>query len=238
MITEDFEFISHRADENTVKSLVFLLHGYGVNAQFMSKMAANILAELPNSLVLSVQAPEIMSVPAQEQRNELIVPLPDEADNVPLGMSKQDQRSWFKVGKDPKQMHDVIYEVGQKLNIFIDKKRDEYGLSDGDIAVMGFSQGGAVAFYSACTRERPIGCVVGHSTIVIDTEGFKTKLPAMLVYGGSDQTFSVPEYQQRSVMPLKQFLPDIDVKEIANLSHTTTPESRAIVADYIRSNLA
>ena len=214
-----------------------LIHGYGVNATYMDKMAAEIIKEIPDAMVVSPQAPNAMALPQADRQENLHVPLPDEATAPPQGLDPATQREWFPITDSPAQMHGDLLKAAKKMNDFIDSHRDALGIGEQDIAIMGFSQGGAVALYTACTRDRQIACVAAHSTIVMDTRDFKSKPPALLIYGTADPVFSEERYQKQSILPLKGYLLDFRVETVSGLKHRTNEPSRRAVAAYIRDRL-
>ncbi len=236
MLKQQFDYIAHGPKQGPARKLVILLHGYGVNARYMEKLAQEVIRSVSDALVLCVNAPERMDLPKGGHQDLTVFP-PQEATAPPEGLGPDDQLEWFAITLSAAEMKDALLAVAKKLNAFIDDQRDTLGIRDSDIAIMGFSQGGAVALYTACTRDRKIAAAVGHSTIVIDTDKFTTRPPVLLVHGTADKNFPLREFRRLSAVPLKAFLSDLEIKEVRDLGHTTNRFSRKIVADFISARL-
>jgi phospholipase/carboxylesterase len=216
---------------------VILIHGYGVNAGFMDRMAEEILREIPDARVICPEAPDRMTLPADDHRCDLALRPPEEARNPPPELSPDMQREWFPITGAPAELHRAASAVAKRMNDFIDGQRDALGIGDKDIAIMGFSQGGAVALYTAFTRPAEVACVVGHSAIVIHTRDFTTRPPTLLVYGTDDRTLSEHQYENNAVAPLRAHLSQLEISVIKAMGHTTTGHSRALVANFIKTRL-
>ncbi|MCB9989826.1 MAG: dienelactone hydrolase family protein [Rhodospirillales bacterium] len=238
MLKEEFEFIAHGPLQGPAQKLVVLLHGYGVNAGYMDKVAQAVLERIPEALVLCPQAPGLMDLPPEDQRDDLTVAPPEEARNPPEGLNPEQQREWFEITHSLEGMNEALLALAERLNCFIDDKRDDLGIEDRDIALMGFSQGGTVALYTACTRQEAVGCAVAHSTIVMDTKGFTAQPPVLFIYGNEDKSFSMKDFEDKAVKPLQSYVTDLQVREVKGLGHRTNTKSRAITADYIANKLS
>lgn len=222
-----FAYIARDPANGPARRLVVLLHGYGRNAAFMEKLAEAIHAELPDARIIMPQAPEAMQRPDDESGNLLKVPGDvRQADG-------QEERQWFSIQGGAKELRDRVVRVAARMNDFIDNQRDMMGLRDTDIAIMGFSQGGGVALYTAFMRAQPVRCAVGHSTIFLGDAAFKSRPPVMFLYGGADPEFSQKIFAETE-KALRAHTNDLTVKRINGLTHTTNRESRAAVARYIR----
>jgi phospholipase/carboxylesterase len=223
------------ASGGPARRLVVLVHGYGVHAGYMKTLARDIMKEMPDALVVCPQAPHAMNLPKQGDAPPF--PTPEEALNPRRGMPRSLQREWFSIALAPAQIHQKLLETAQAVNGFVDELRDRLGIQDKDVAMMGFSQGGAVAMYSAFTRGRDVGCVVAHSSLIIHTKDFKNKPPTLLVYGGEDKSFSQDRYRDHAIEPLEDYLSDFTAKKFEKLGHDTSAESRRATVDYIRKKL-
>ncbi|MBU0858565.1 MAG: dienelactone hydrolase family protein [Alphaproteobacteria bacterium] len=222
-----FEYITREPAQGPARKLIILMHGYGRNAAFMEKVADAILAELPDARIVMPQAPEPMNRPLDESENLLRVPADvRESDGQP-------ERQWFDIQGGAEDLRQRIVKVAARMNDFIDNQRDVLGLADDDIAIMGFSQGGGVALYTALMRAQKVRCVVGHSTIFLGDTTFRSRPPVLHLYGGADPEFPQKRFTDAAAA-LKAYTDSLTVHKVDGLAHTTSRESREIVARYIR----
>ena len=223
-----YEFISRGPATGAPRKLIVLLHGYGRNAAFMEKMAEAILAELPDARIVMPMAPETMRRPDDETGNLLKVP-----GDVKTPDGQGAELQWFDIQGGPEELRTRVIRAATRMNQFIDNQRDMLGLKDDDIAIMGFSQGGGVALYTALMRENKVRCVVGHSTIFLGDTTFKSRPPVLLVHGGADPEFPQKLFHQAEAA-MRQYTDSLTARLVPGLGHTTNKESRGIVARYIR----
>lgn len=225
-LSSAFAYNARGAAPDRARQLVILLHGYGRSAALMEKVADAILDTLPTARIIMPEAPEKMDRPADERDNLLRVPADVRApDGLP-------ERQWFDIRGDAAALRQRVAGVTARLNDFIDAQRDLLGLQDKDIALMGFSQGGAVALYTALSRAAEIRCVVGHSTIFVGQAAFRSRPPVLHIYGGADPEFSQQRFADTAAA-LAHFTDRLTVRKIDGLVHKTSAESRAAVARYI-----
>jgi phospholipase/carboxylesterase len=232
MSRKEFNYIAHGGARRP-KKLVLLFHGYGVDASIMEKMAQEVLAQMPDARVICPQAPDVMDLPA----GDTFLPPPEEALRPPPGLRSDLQREWFSIALPPEQIHRKLTQTAEALNRFIDAERDRLGLQDSDIALMGFSQGGAVALYTGCLRRPPPACVVGHSSLILNTSGFSSRPPVLAIYGGADPTFSEEVYRAFLLEPLAGYLKDLTVRKFDAVGHSTTAETRRLAASFMKQKL-
>lgn len=222
---QDFDYVSRGPAD--ARRLVVLLHGYGRNPAFMDKMADAILAELPDTRIIMPWAPDHMRRPDDETGNLLRVPGDvREADG-------QAERQWFDIQGGANELRGRIVKVATRMNEFIDNQRDIMGIGDDDIAIMGFSQGGGVALYTALMRAQKVRCVVAHSTIFLGDTIFKSRPPVMMLRGDADPEFK-PAMFDAAEKAIAGYTDSLTLRRVKGLGHTTSRESREIVARYIR----
>ncbi|HEY8192228.1 MAG TPA: hypothetical protein VIG74_07370, partial [Alphaproteobacteria bacterium] len=128
------------------QQLVVLMHGIGLNGIIMEKMAREIAAVLPHARIVAPHGPEAYAPPSYQDGDLLKAPEILGADDMAHA------RQWFQISGGPDVIREKLRKVAQTMNDFIDNQRDMIGLTDKDIAVMGFSQGGGVALYTAFLR--------------------------------------------------------------------------------------
>lgn len=226
------EYIELRPRSGVVEQIIILLHGYGRNAALMQKMAEEVAARLPRALILMPQAPDIFEAPHNDEGNALKVPQQlrgSDTDEDAGGARRQ----WFSIRAATfDDMRHKVMHVAQQVNDLLSEMLERYELSEADAALMGFSQGGAVALYAAYYRPKPVCCVVGHSTLFMGGTDMPSKTPTLYIYGQDDEEFT-PQHFESAVRQLKQHVPDMKVEALAGLRHTTSARSRNIVADYM-----
>lgn len=227
-----FEYLQQAPETGAVRQIVVLLHGYGRNAALMQKLADEVQVRLPQALVLMLQAPEEYEAHTSDSGHALRVPEQLRGDD-PEGLAPGQRRQWFSIkAVSLDDMAHRLQDVAQRVNDFITAQTKIHGLTDSDVALMGFSQGGVVALYAAYRRPNPIRCVVGHSTIFMGGAGLISKPPTLYLYGLADEEFSAQRYES-AAFHVRAHIPEATLQAMPGLRHTTNAESRAIVADYI-----
>lgn len=229
------EYLQEAPENGAIGQLVVLLHGYGRDASLMKKLADEVRVRLPQALILMPQAPEEMEEHVGEDN---VLRVPEQLrDDAAQGFMPGARRKWFSIrGKTLDELTHHILRVADTVNDFITGHMRAHGLQDKDVALMGFSQGGVVALYTAYHRAQPISCVVGHSTIFMPGVDLTSKVPTLYLYGLDDEEFPPNRYEAAAVY-VADHVPETTVCAVPGLRHTTNAESRGIVADYIASHL-
>jgi phospholipase/carboxylesterase len=228
-----FEYLTYGPPAEEVRHLVFLLHGYGRNALAMEKMALSIRAEHISALVFSLHAPEPMREASFAPDDVLHVP--DDPTDMPA------RRQWFAIDGGLDVLIRRLDDCATRINRFMDIQRDFYGLSDRDLALVGFSQGGGTALYTAYTRAAEIGAIVCHSAIIINRNrpvpAFKNRPKTFYLYGDADPEFPQSHYEDSWHWVRDYTHGHCRHHVVPNLRHTTSTESRRLCAKFLKETL-
>jgi phospholipase/carboxylesterase len=144
------------------QSLVILLHGLGSDGNDLIGLAPLLAAQLPHAHFISPNAPS-------------------PCDMSPGGYQWFSLRDW-----SPQSMLRGAHDAAPILNLFIDTQLKRHGLSDAQLALVGFSQGTMMALYTALRRPAACAAVVGFSGALIGEEGITATPPVCLIHGTDD----------------------------------------------------
>jgi phospholipase/carboxylesterase len=152
----------------TPKRLVILLHGLGADGNDLIGLAPYWAPLLPDAEFLSPNAP-----------------FP--CDTAPFGYQ------WLSA-RDPSPEARLAgaRTAAGILNDFIDESLEVRGLSDSELALVGFSQGTMMSLFVGPRRERQLAGIVGFSGRLIAPqvlgEEIRSRPPILLVHGTDDPT--------------------------------------------------
>ena len=97
---------------------------------------------------------------------------------------------WGLSGFAPSALAAGAASAAPAIDAFIDRKLTEYELTEGDLALVGFSQGTMMALHIGLRRPRTLAAVVGYSGMLTGTTGLAqaelSKPPVLLVHGTAD----------------------------------------------------
>jgi len=161
------------------KQLVVFLHGYGADGNDLIDIGRHWQEALPDASFVSPNAPEACSM-------------------NPFG------RQWFGLQRiDANEKWDGAQKAGPELNSFLDDELESHGLSDGDMALVGFSQGTMMALHVGMRREKPLAGIVGFSGALAGPEHLPgqivSKPPVLLVHGAVDEVIPVAALSEAQV---------------------------------------
>lgn len=240
-MTSGYEYLAYGPQDGAPEKLVILLHGYGRNAFTMEKMALAARDAVPQALILSPHAPQALDTSAIEDPDtDHFLHMPQEL-REDKGGGEALSRQWFPIDGHLELLIPRLQKAADDLNLFIDAQRDMLGLTDRDIAVMGFSQGAGLALYTALSRRAEIAGLVCHSAIAIQQSAAHSSLmskPEVLyIYGEQDGEFTQDRYH--ATFNWLQAYTGNRATEItvAGLGHFTNAESRRHCAEFIRKVL-
>lgn len=147
------------------KKLVIFLHGIGANGDDLMSISDLWASELPDCQFISPNAPQPF-------------------DFAPIGYQ------WFSMKSiNPTDLMKSGSSARPLLDSFISQCRDKLMLDDGDIALVGFSQGGMMALEVAPRRLRSLAAVVSFSGALLtqNPAELKTAVPTLLIHGQEDE---------------------------------------------------
>lgn len=153
------------------RHMLVLLHGLGMNAAHMQAEAEKFAEKLPGTLVLIPDAPYTFDQVLPRGQVEAIRQSRPDFDWTAA-------RSWQSrvlLGCTPEESvsaeaRGATAPAVRALNALIDGQLKKYGLKDKDLALYGYSQGGAVALQAALGRPEPCAGVVSHSGYFMGTD--------------------------------------------------------------------
>lgn len=154
------------AEPGKAKRLVLLLHGLGADGDDLISLAPYFARMIPDTGFVSPHAP-----------------FP--CDMAPYG------RQWFSLqDRTPANVLAGVQAAAPVLNAYIDSERDIYGLTDENVALLGFSQGTMMSLYVAPRRPAALAGVLGYSGALIGPERLageiKSRPPILLIHGDAD----------------------------------------------------
>lgn len=159
------------ANGGPARKLVLLLHGLGADGNDLIGLAEAWGRAVPDALFAAPDAPE-------------------PCDMVPEGMVPVG-RQWFGLGdRAPERMLAGVARAAAALDAYADSRLRALGLGDGDLALVGFSQGTMTALHAAYRRAAPCAGVLGFSGSLIGgarlTGEIRARPPAFLIHGEAD----------------------------------------------------
>jgi phospholipase/carboxylesterase len=160
----------------TTQSLVILLHGYGSNGDDLISLAPHWRGGLPATVFVAPNAPE---------------PCP----GAPGGF-----QWWALTSADRGARAAGLARAAPVLDAFIDAELARYGLTEAQLALVGFSQGTMMALHVGLHRPHTLAGIVGYSGMLADEAALAapqtTRPPILLIHGDADPMIPVAAFHQ------------------------------------------
>lgn len=146
--------------------LVVLLHGVGADGNDLISLADSWAPLLPTAEFLSPDGPQ-------------------PCDMAPFG------RQWFSLqNRTAPAMLAGIRATAPILDTFLDQALAERGLTDADLALVGFSQGTMMSLYVGPRRPHRLAGILGYSGALLGADNLpadaRSRPPVQLVHGDAD----------------------------------------------------
>jgi len=164
------------ASGGAARSLVILLHGYGSNGEDLIGLGVDWRAALLDTAFVSPDAPE---------------PCPGAPDGY----------QWWDIASlDPAARAAGAAGAAPVLDAFIDAELARHGLTEAELALVGFSQGTMMALQVGLRRPRTLAGIVGYSGMLANADGLAgpgiTRPPVLLIHGDADPMIPVAAMRQ------------------------------------------
>ncbi|WP_232366838.1 alpha/beta hydrolase [Alteripontixanthobacter muriae] len=198
------------------KQIVLLLHGYGSSGTDMISLAPHWQEVLPDTLFLAPHAP---------QR---------------CGMMASGYQWWGLSDFDPQALAAGAASAAPAINAFIDRKLAQYGLSEANLALVGFSQGTMMALHVGLRRARSVAAVVGYSGMLTGTPELAhsefSKPPVLLVHGTADPVVPVAALRDAESQ-LKRLGVEVKTHISRGLGHSVDPVGLRLGREFAAEGL-
>jgi|TARA_R110002124_G_scaffold152568_1_gene319459 phospholipase/carboxylesterase len=194
------------------KQIVLLLHGFGSSGHDMIALAPHWQDVLPDALFLSPHAP---------QR---------------CGMMAAGYQWWGLSGFAPSALSAGAASAAPAIDAFIDRKLAQYGLTEADLALVGFSQGTMMALHIGLRRPRAVASVVGYSGMLTGSAELAHKdfprPPVLLAHGTADPIVPVAALHS-SESELRHLGVEVTTHVSYGVAHTVDPVGLRLGRDFV-----
>lgn len=155
---------------NPPRQIVLLLHGFGSSGSDLIGFVPHWQHALPDALFLAPHAPQ----------------------RCVFGGGYQ----WWPLnGFTPQALSAGAASAAGAIDALIDRKLNQYGLTEAQIAIVGFSQGTMMALHVGLRRERRLAGIVGYSGMLTGGRDLAHQIvsrpPVLLVHGSADRVVPV-----------------------------------------------
>lgn len=194
------------------KQIVLLLHGYGSNGADLISLAPHWQQALPDALFLAPNAPQRISALA-------------------AGF-----QWWPLHGFTPQALSAGATSAAPAIDAFIDRKLAQYGLSDANLAIVGFSQGTMMALHVGLRRRQQVAGILGYSGMLTGAAELAhaqiTKPPVLLIHGSADPVVPVAALHDAE-HTLRKLSIDVTTHVSPGVGHTVDPVGLRLGANFV-----
>jgi phospholipase/carboxylesterase len=193
------------------KQIVLLLHGFGSSGSDMISLARTWQHSLPDALFLAPHAPQRCGLGAGYQW-------------------------WALSAITPQALAMGAAEAAPAINAFIDRKLKQYGLSENELAIVGFSQGTMMALHLGLRRPRQVAAIVGYSGMLAGAAELRheeiTRPPILLVHGSHDPVVPVAALHAAE-NDLKRLGVEVSTHISAGVGHSVDPVGLRLGREFV-----
>ena len=194
------------------KHIVLLLHGYGSSGADLITLAPHWQRDLPDALFLAPNAPQRLSY---------------------LSSGYQ----WWPLSSfTPQALASGAASAAAAINAFIERKLHQYGLTEANLAIVGFSQGTMMAFHVGLRRPRPVAAIVGYSGMLTGGHELShlpiTRPPVLLVHGSADPVVPVAALHAAKAQ-LEHLGVDVTAHISLGVGHSVDPAGLRMGGEFV-----
>lgn len=197
------------------KQIVLLLHGFGSSGADMISLAPHWQEALPDALFLAPHAPQ----------------------RCMMGVGYQ---WWGLSGFAPQALAAGAALAASAIDAFVDRKLGQYGLTEADLALVGFSQGTMMALHVGLRRVRQVAAVVGYSGMLTGAAELAhnrfAKPPVLLVHGSADPVVPIAALHT-AASDLKRLGVEVKTHVSYGLGHSVDPVGLRLGRDFVAAAL-
>ena len=196
------------------KQIVLLLHGFGSSGSDMVTLAPAWQQGMPNALFLAPHAPQRCGSAGYQW--------------------------WALSDTTPAALARGAASAAPAIDTFIDRKLDQYGLSDADLAIVGFSQGTMMALHVGLRRKAAVACIVGYSGMLTGAPRLKHEItarpPVLLIHGTQDPIVPVAALHDAETA-LKHLEVHVETHVSPGVGHSVDPAGLRLGRDFVARSL-
>lgn len=148
---------------------------------------------------------------------------------------------WGLSGFAPSALAAGAASAAPAIDAFIDRKLAQYGLTEADLALVGFSQGAMMALHVALRRPRAVAAVVGCSGMLAGTLGLVRggfpKPPVLVVHGTADPVVPIAALHM-SESELKRLDVYVTTHISYGVGHSVDPVGLRLGRDFVAEAFA
>jgi phospholipase/carboxylesterase len=149
---------------------------------------------------------------------------------------------WWPLSElNPAAMTAGAASAAPAIDAFIDRKLAQYGLTEDNLAIVGFSQGTMMALHVGLRRQRQVASIVGYSGMLTGAQELAhvpiRKPPVLLVHGDADPIVPVSALHYAQTELERQGVP-VTSHVSRGLGHSVDETGLRLGQDFIARGLA
>lgn len=139
-------------------------------------------------------------------------------------------------GFTPSALAAGAFLAAPAIDTFIDRKLDQYGLTEANLALVGFSQGTMMTLHVGLRRQDVVAAIVGYSGILTDIKDILhtdfAKPPVLLVHGTADSVVPIAA-MHLAENELKRNNVDVATHVSHGVGHNVDPGGLRLGRDFL-----